>query len=112
LGIRFLPVLNPEVRGKPYLQVSPALVIAQLRTHYTTFMLGATTVDHGFTEILPGAIAGAGIAGPIAGRLNLDLGLRYLWSVKVRDPEHIISSGGRLNGLSQVSVSTALALAL
>jgi hypothetical protein len=40
------------------------------------------------------------------------LGLRYLWSVNVRDPEHIISGGGRLNGLSQVSVSTALALAL
>ena len=112
LGIRFLPVLNPEVRGKPYLQVSPALVVAQLRTHYTTFMFGSTTVDRGFTEVLPGAIAGAGIAGPIAGKLNLDLGLRYLWSAKVRDPERVISGGGRLDGLSQVSVTTALALAL
>jgi len=111
LGVRFLPVLNPEVRGKPYLQVSPAVIVARLRTHNTTYMLRATTVDRGFTEVLPGAIAGAGIAGPIAGSLHLDVGLRYLWSANVRDPERIIA-GDRMNGLSQVSISTAFSLAL
>ena len=74
-------------------------------------MLGVTTVDRSFTEVLPGVIAGFGIEGPIAGTLHLDLGLRYLGSLNVRDPERIIA-GGRLRGLSQFSVSTALALAL
>jgi len=110
LGIRFLPVLNPEVRGKPYLQLSPALIVARL-SQRSTYALGTahalggtgTTVDQAFTEVLPGAIAGAGIAGPIAGKLHLELGLRYHGSEDVRDPESVLAGGG-LNGLSQVSV--------
>jgi len=110
-GVRFSPIVNPERRGIPYVQVSPALIVTRLEVHNTTYMLTAITDDRGFTEVLPGLIVGAGIAGPIAGNLHLDLGLRYLCSTNVRDPERIISDG-RLNGLSQVSVSTALALAL
>jgi len=111
LGVRFLPVVNPEVRGKPYVQLSPALIVARLSQRNTTYMIRATTVEQSFTEVLPGAIAGAGIAGPIAGKLHLDLGLRYLFSMKVKDPQHIIA-GGELKGLSQTSITTALAFTL
>jgi len=111
LGVRFLPVLNPEVRGKPYVQLSPALIVARLSQRNTTYMIGATTVERSFTEVLPGAIAGAGIAGPIAGKLHLDLGFRYLFSMKLKDPQHLIA-GDELKGLSQTSITTALAFTL